>query len=244
MKGLRPFFCYYGGKWRAAPKYPPPLFPSIVEPFAGAAGYSTRYAERKVILIEKDPIVAALWRWLIAVPASEVRRIPLLASDQTVDDLHGCAPEARSLVGFWLNKGAASPCLKPSAWMREGLRPDSFWGEVIRERIASQVESIRHWKLIEAGYQDTGAPQVRATWHVDPPYQRQGIFYRCSARAIDFAHLAAWCQGLRGQVMVCEQEGADWLPFRPFGTFKANRKVRCNEVLWENSSSTRFQNGR
>ena len=41
---LRPFFCYYGGKWRAAPKYPPPEHDTIVEPFAGAAGYATRYA--------------------------------------------------------------------------------------------------------------------------------------------------------------------------------------------------------
>ena len=237
---LKPFFCYYGGKWRATPKYPPPLFRTIVEPFAGAAGYSTRYPDRRVILIEKDPIVAALWRWLISVSASEVRRIPLLAPGQTVDDLHVCE-EAKSLVGFWLNKGSAQPKKRPSSRFLALTRPDSHWGEVIRERIATQVEQIRHWRVIEASYSET-APAIRATWHVDPPYQLRGIHYRCSAKAIDFAHLARWCQALRGQVMVCEQEGADWLPFEFLGTFRANNskngKGHTAEVLWQNSSST------
>ena len=35
---LKPFFTYYGGKYRAAPKYPEPVHGSIVEPFAGSAG--------------------------------------------------------------------------------------------------------------------------------------------------------------------------------------------------------------
>ena len=38
-----PFFCFYGGKWRAAPHYPRPAFTSVVEPFASAAGYATRF---------------------------------------------------------------------------------------------------------------------------------------------------------------------------------------------------------
>jgi hypothetical protein len=34
---LRPFWRYYGGKWRAAPRYPRPTHDTIIEPFAGAA---------------------------------------------------------------------------------------------------------------------------------------------------------------------------------------------------------------
>jgi len=33
---LKPFWQYYGGKWRAAPHYPKPRHDTIVEPFAGA----------------------------------------------------------------------------------------------------------------------------------------------------------------------------------------------------------------
>ncbi len=60
---LRPFFGYYGGKWRDAIKhYPEPQHDTIVEPFAGSAGYSLRYANRKVILCEIDPVLASVWQ--------------------------------------------------------------------------------------------------------------------------------------------------------------------------------------
>jgi hypothetical protein len=35
---LKPFFCFYGGKWRVAPHYPAPEHTMVVEPFAGASG--------------------------------------------------------------------------------------------------------------------------------------------------------------------------------------------------------------
>lgn len=73
---MQPFWNYYGGKFRAAPRYPAPQFSTIVEPFAGAAGYSLRYHDRDVILVEKYPVVAEMWRYLIAVSPDEVRRIP------------------------------------------------------------------------------------------------------------------------------------------------------------------------
>jgi hypothetical protein len=237
---LKPFFCFYGGKWRAAPRYPAPTHATIIEPFAGAAGYSTRHPDRAVVLIEKDPVIAALWRYLIRVSPGEIARIPLLAHDQNVDDLGAVAPEARSLVGFWLNKGASAPCLRPSKWMRGGTRANSFWGVAIRERIASQVTQIRHWRVVEGSYTQIANPARVATWFVDPPYQRQGYAYKYSSKAIDFAHLGEWCRLLRGQVMVCEQEGADWLPFERFATIQANPskngKGKSNEVLWQGHS--------
>lgn len=237
---MKPFFCFYGGKWRAAPRYPAPRHDVIVEPFAGAAGYSTRHAPLRVVLVEKDPVIAALWKYLIRVSSEEIRRIPLLATGQSVEDLVVCE-EARSLVGFWLNKGTVTPRRTPSAWMREGLRPNSFWGPVVRDRIASQVEHIRHWRVIYGSYADLPSVRRDVTWFVDPPYQRQGTHYRCSASAIDFGHLGAWCRSLRGQVLVCEQEGAAWLPFRPFITTKANEsksgKGTCNEALWTNGET-------
>lgn len=236
---LKPFFCYYGGKFRAAPHYPKPLYATVVEPFAGAAGYSTRYHDRKVILVEKDPIIAALWKYLIRVPASEIRSLPLIGNDQTTDDLRGVLPpEAVSLIGFWLNKGTTSPQRKPSSWMRQGTHPNSYWGAVIRERIAGQVDQIRHWRCVEGSYAEISNPTKPATWYVDPPYKGQGKYYRCSSASIDFGHLATWCRSLPGQTLVCEQSGADWLPFSTLGSFKANvsanGKKYCDEVLWEN----------
>lgn len=35
---LRPFWRYYGGKFRAAPRYPKPTRSKLIEPFARSAG--------------------------------------------------------------------------------------------------------------------------------------------------------------------------------------------------------------
>jgi len=125
---LRPFFGYYGGKWRDTLKlYPEPQHGTIVEPFAGSAGFSLRYAARDVILCEIDPVLAEVWRYLIQVKAKEILSIPDLAPNESVDDLN-IVQEAKWLVGLWLNRGAASPRRSPSKWMRDGIRPGSFWG--------------------------------------------------------------------------------------------------------------------
>jgi hypothetical protein len=41
---VRPFFSFFGSKWRVAPHYPAPERDLIIEPFAGSAGYSLRHA--------------------------------------------------------------------------------------------------------------------------------------------------------------------------------------------------------
>ena len=75
---LKPFWRYYGGKYRAAPRYPTPRHDTIVEPFAGAAGYSLRHFERKIVLVEKYAVLAEMWRYLIGASSAEVLRIPTL----------------------------------------------------------------------------------------------------------------------------------------------------------------------
>lgn len=234
---MKSFFSYFGGKWRAAPRYPAPLHDRIVEPFAGAAGYSTRYFDRDVVLIEKDPQIAELWRYLISAMPSEIESLPLAV---THVDLLDVPLGARLLIGFWLNKGTTMAHKTPSAWMRSGIRPRSFWGAEIRSRIASQVAHIKHWTIIEGEYDgeyhelnDGGT----STWFVDPPYERSGRLYR--HRDVDYERLAAWCASRRGQVIVCEQEGASWLPFQPFATTKALEGSRGRhssmEMIWCNS---------
>jgi len=127
MTGLRPFFSYYGGKWAIARRYPAPLFDSIVEPFAGSAGYSLRYVARAVTLIDSYPAVVGTWRYLISVTPEEIRRLPLIEAGQRVDDLPVCQ-EARWLIGWWTNKAAATPHQTLSAWAREARYARQFWG--------------------------------------------------------------------------------------------------------------------
>jgi hypothetical protein len=250
MSGLRPFFTFYGGKWRAAPFYPPPRHDQIVEPFAGSAGYSMRYAGRRVTLVERDPLVAATWRFLLRASAADVLALPDVHPGQSVDDLDVCA-EARILIGWWLNSGSAQPKKRPGAWMRRQVEAGGHgwttgggplpWGQRVRERIARQLAAIRHWILIEGEYES--APPVRATWFVDPPYQLAGKHYRFGSDQINYGRLGGWCRSRQGQVMVCESVGAGWLPFRPWRDIKASAAKHggkvSHEAIWTNDGYRR-----
>lgn len=230
VKALKPFWRYYGGKFRAAPRYPAPHYSTIVEPFAGAAGYSLRYPDRDVILADVYPVVAGIWRYLIATPRAEIEHIPLV---EAVDDLPSWVPqEARWLVGFSLNAGTVSPCRTLSSGrkkLRAMGRKFEGWSEQMRARVASQVDSIRHWRIVEASYETLN--NEPATWFVDPPYDnRAGRYYK--HHTLDYQRLGSWCRDRKGQVIVCENVGATWLPFEPFYQTKAFRKGTSAEAIW------------
>lgn len=230
-----PFWRYYGGKWRAAPHYPAPRHATIVEPFAGEAGYSLRYHDRQIILVEKYPVLAEMWRWLIAASAAEVIAIPTV---EHVDDLPSWVPEgARYLVGFSMNDACVSPKRQLSAGRKRlasmGRRFEG-WNENRREMTARQSQLIKHWTIMEGDYSQ--CPDVEATWFVDPPYNNKvGACYVHGPGAINYHDLGAWCRDRMGQVIVCENEGADWLDFHPFATLKAGINGKgSREVVWTN----------
>ncbi len=237
MKRLRPFFSYYGSKWRIAPKYPPPLYERIIEPLAGSAGYSLLYPHRKVVLIDSDPIIAGLWQYLIAVKESEILSIPTTVPDSGVDAMAICQ-EARWLVGFWLRAATTAPCKTFSSWGKDRLSGGrglaSYWGALVKARVASQLQFIRHWSAKVGKYSD--AMDSRSTWFIDPPYEGKGRHYRHSSLDIDFSALGEWCRARQGQVIVCENVGATWLPFEPFlsvtGQTSGGSRRKSEEAVW------------
>ena len=240
---LKPFFTYYGGKYRAAMRYPKPVGKMVVEPFAGAAGYSVRHYSPgvKVVLNDLDERVAGTWDYLIHASGDEIMRLPLYdGSWESVDDLGGLRQEQRWLIGWHLNKGCASPSKSPSRWMRDALDQKmeygaNFWGPAIRERLARQVPLIRHWEVRCGNYLDLpDYSDDGATWFVDPPYEGAGRHYRTNL--VDYQQLTKWCQSRSGLTIVCENDGADWLPFTSLGSIKgmAGRKRTgvSKEVIW------------
>lgn len=210
---LKPFFTYYGGKWRVAPRYPAPARDQIVEPFAGSAGYSLRYPDRAVWLNDADPIITGTWDYLIGASEREILALPDLGEGETVDDFRLCQ-EARWLIGWWLNKGSATPKRRPSSFMLRHPAGAPYWGESIRVRIAGQLDAIRHWVVTTGDYEELPG-DLAATWFVDPPYVAAGRHYRVGSEGIDYPRLGRWCRARRGQVIACEADLADWLPFRP-----------------------------
>jgi len=232
IASLRPFWRYYGAKWRLAPRYPTPRHRTIVEPFAGAAGYSLRYPDRDVILVERYHVIAEIWRWLIGADPAEIRAIPVV---DAVADLPAWVPEgARWLVGYSMNSASSTPRLTLSAgrrMLRAAHRQFEGWTPALRERVASQVTAIRHWRVIEGDY--TAAPDIDATWFIDPPYRgRPGSHYTHGSAKLDYSALARWCLARRGQAVVCEAAGADWLPFTPLCETVGMGGKRSVEAVW------------
>jgi site-specific DNA-adenine methylase len=227
---MQRFFPYYGAKWKLAEQYGPPRFDHVVEPFAGSAGYSCFWEPKKVTLIDCDPKVCGVWRYLQRVSAKELMRLPSHISD--IDELPSrVCQEAKWLIGWWFNHGLAEPAPRRSNWARQPSQSAKFWSETIKMRLASQVDHIRHWKIIEGSWEE--APDIKAHWHIDPPYDNKaGHTYRYNG--IDHRALAKWCKGRRGFVQVCENDGATWLPFEPFAIIHSHRAAgHSAEAVYE-----------
>lgn len=198
---MRVFLPYFGAKYMRAPHYPAPRFQTIIEPFAGGAGYSVRFHSYKVILIDKSEYVAGVWDYLIRTPSHEILALPLLEPGTDVSEL-SLPQEAKWLIGFWINQGSAVP--KRTVGGRASNQRAGSWNAYSRDRLANQVNQIRHWKIIHGDHRE--APDIEATWFIDPPYQVQGRHYPHQIE--DYAELAEWCRERKGQTMVCESEGA------------------------------------
>jgi hypothetical protein len=229
---LRSFFSYYGGKHKIAKYYPEPKYQTIVEPFAGSAGYSLRYPRCKVILNDLNPVVHAIWDYLIQVKESEILSLPI-----DIDDVSSLRipTVAKLLIGFWLAPARAIPMTKRSGWSRSQLgRISTCWGANIRHRIASQLQYIRHWKTTNTDYRSLDYGE--SCWFIDPPYLNEaGSKY--PYHRIDKQELHQYCVTRPGQVIVCEQAGAKWLPFSPFRTVRSQGNSyggwhSRQEVVW------------
>lgn len=240
---LRPFFRYYGAKWRAvhAGLYPQPQHKRIVEPFAGAAGYALHYPSHAVTLVDRDPVIVGIWRWLISTTPDHVRSIPLV--DDVADLPESLPLGAKDLIGFSMNAATSSPRKTLSAGsrkLREAGRNFYGWTEAMRERVATQVPFIKHWQVHQADYTIVGPgwnqPVIEsqpATWFVDPPYVGAGKHYKFGPDYVNYAHLGEWCRALPGQTIVCESPDATWLPFRSIGTVKSGPRSRqTREAVW------------
>lgn len=101
-----------------------------------------------------------------------------------------------------------------------------------RERIASQVDQIRTWKVLCRSYLEIGNRE--ATWFIDPPYTDRGRYYRINH--VDYKTLSAYAHSRTGLVIVCENAGATWMPFSPLATIKST-KGKSIEVAWMNNEN-------
>lgn len=221
----RPMFSYYGGKGRLSRYYPYPKYSTIIEPFAGAAWYSVYWQASKAHLFDKSDIVCKTWEWLIheAVPDDLMAFPPYTAKTRMVRH----EPAGKDyFYRWWGNMGSVKPANVASSY--------NLWP---REKSIARLLTAKNWTIINGNY--TEAPDVEATWFIDPPYQsdHKGDLYE--HHEINYSELSEWCRSRKGQVIVCDREGADWLPFVPLPT-RAPRAGRnrtpLREMYWTNLS--------
>lgn len=230
---------YYGSKYRLARHYPAPQYETIVEPFAGSAGYALHYPESSVRLYDLNEKICAVWDYMIRVNPDEIRRLPILAYGERVDDYETTlTQEARWLIGWWVQTATPEPTQSHSPWGAHHLATNSkrTWTSARREAVAQTSGRVKHWTITQGSY--ANIEDQRATWFVDPPYAcKAGRRYPHSS--IDFEHLAEWSRSRSGQTIVCENTNSDrWLPFEEFraitGANKPNLEARSKtkEAIW------------
>lgn len=238
MGRLRSAWSYYGGKGRIAHRYPAPCHQTIIEPFAGAAGYSMYWASQshEVVLSDIDPIVTGMWEFLKSRDAAEyIRRVPeqLDPGTKISDRFVGWPEPMIRLLQAEANQGTQGARGVHDQVTTMGSK---CWPRV-RRKLEWARSQCAYWTILKEPYY--ALPDVEATWFVDPPYQGEaGRRYRCGSQNIDFAHLAEWCRSRKGQVIVAEGEGADWLPFQPLmdrAGIKSRYQISSRkEMIWTN----------
>jgi hypothetical protein len=229
-------FYYYGSKHRLARLYPKPIHNVVVEPFAGAAGYGiyhlVRHNIERVVLVEKDPRVCTLWRRILSMTPADLRALTIPRPGEVTHDF--LFMTAATSNGIARSHKMTVTERQPKE-IRRMLRRIGLLLPVVRDRIV----------LIEGDYQD--APEIEATWFVDPPYQvrpvapgnpktgsPQGMGYAagCDAASLDYDALADWCRTRKGQVIAVEQSSATWLPFSFQALSQDSSGSLKTEVVW------------
>src|SRR3990172_5012680 len=217
---------YYGGKYLLAPLYPRPKHDLIIEPFAGTAQYSLIHFENEIVLVDKWDVIIRIWKWLQNCSQKDILGLPRLKQGERLSSLN-LSEEEKLFMGFIIGQGQA-PRDKASV-MTTTYRPNRQ--NYTLRKAANQLFKIKHWKFILGSYECL--ENTEATWFIDPPYQHGGHVYVMTGNRLDYPLLGEWCKSRLGQVIVCENTKADWLPFKPMKPMNGTMFTTM-EAVWSN----------
>lgn len=215
---------YYGSKSKVVDYYPPPQYDKIIEPFAGSARYALKYYDRDVLLVDKYTIIVRIWQWLQTASEQDIMSLPDLKANEKINRADFSCMEQAWLMGFMVQMGVSSPRLTVSKFAEQNIPRQ-------KSNISEQLFKIKHWIIESGSYEDI--PNQAATWFIDPPYQYGGEYYVKNNKHLDYQKLGEWCKSRRGQVIVCENTKAAWLPFRPMKQLRGTVH-NTTEAVWSN----------
>jgi hypothetical protein len=169
------------------------------------------HSTKNVILYEKDPIIYYIWKYIIEDATPErILSFPILEVGENINDkkfqVHELLGPEKDLIGYFLGFGAKTrkmPSPSPNFCK---------WNTKNRQLLSEDICKVKHWKIYNKSYELSES--IKATWFIDPPYQGNGgKYYTHSNKDIDYERLSEWVNNRKGQVIVCENEEGNWLPF-------------------------------
>lgn len=214
---------YYGSKSKIVDCYPPPKYGKIIEPFAGSARYALKYWQRDVVLMDKDEKIVKLWKWLQQCSTNDLSELPNIKEGDSLDN-YELSEGQKLFLSFCVNEGNTGG--RKTVTKRAAPKVRFKVNETKKV-----LERIKHWDVRHGCYKELDNTQ--ATWFIDPPYQVGGEYYKHSSIEINFNDLSDWCKERNGQVIVCENMKADWLPFKPLKNHWGGIK-KSVEAIWSN----------
>ena len=212
----RTVFPHLGGKGGLAPLLPSPLCRLIVEPFGGAAAYSfLHHAGHDVWVNELNPCTYSIWEFLQWTDAFRVIQSDWPKSvriGQHLDALvtNPAHPGFLELVRAYINLGTYG-----MTGVRQVVTKDAagHWSQY-KPRFTVILPIVARWKITNLDYRQLD--DVDGCWLIDPPYNNvAGRKYEFKLPPEAYPQLAEWCLNRRGHLLVTEQTGSPWLPFRP-----------------------------
>lgn len=217
---------YYGSKSKIIDLYPRPNKDKIIEPFAGSARYALKYFDKEVTIVDKYETVIKIWKWLQQCSENDILSLPKFKGGESIKGIKWDCEAQGLFMGYMVGRGLATPQYKVSPFVASEKQ---YHFEFTYKRIASELFKIKHWDIILGSYDDL--ENNNATWFIDPPYQFGGKYYK--ERNIDFNNLSEWCKSRNGQVIVCENTKATWLPFNPLSQIQGCLH-KTTEAIWTN----------
>lgn len=233
-------FSYYGGKSKIVHLYPEPKHDLIIEPFAGAAAYAFKWARRScgrtAWLNDLDERVASIWEFLLSPDAIE-----WISSTWP-----GTVEQGRTVESYFPDNSPSGLIELARAEANQGTQGARGVHSVVtsmgakcwprtKDKLLEIIPEISHWMFTRRDY--SALSNLTGTYFIDPPYANQaGRRYR--AADIDYTRLSSWCRDRDGQVIVCENAGAEWLDFRSLGEHRRNsirsryQKADAKEVIY------------
>lgn len=209
MQRFKCFFSYYGSKAKIIQHYPNPQFETIVEPFCGAANYSVRFFEKQIFLCDLNKDIIDTWEFLINASKQDILSLPRFEKGLDLRNLN-LSKGQKNFCGYWASRGSNTPRNIVSTFAM-GNSNGSEYFENIKYLVSENLYKIKHWKVKQIGYSEL-TENIKATWFIDPPYKEGGKHY--IHNLIDYENLKNWSLNRNGEIIVCENIEASWLPFK------------------------------